>query len=146
MCALLVGKGSKHASHNWTESKREAADNRKDGPTLGALFERHAVGENGPGQGAEAGRGHALECSSEEQHRVRVRRRARAERAADDHEQDGGRHGRVPAKDVGDLRPKRDKGGRGEVEGGDDPVLLGDFVKVLGDPEEGTRDAIATRQ
>lgn len=38
-------------------------------------------------------------------------------------------------KDVGHLAPERYEGGTGEVEGGDDPVELGDLVYVRSDDD-----------
>ena len=50
--------------------------------------------------------------------------RAGADGSADSHDDDGDLQSEVAAKDVGDLGPEREEGGRGEVEGGDDPVEL----------------------
>lgn len=46
----------------------------------------------------------------------------------------------MAAKDVCNLCPEGDEGRRGEVEGGHDPVLLGEAVKVSGDPGQGACD------
>ncbi len=79
-------KKRQHTSHDRAQSIGKPSDDGKDGPAFCALFERDLVSEDCPGQDTKAGRGDALERSSEKQHRINACRRACAEGASDDHE------------------------------------------------------------
>jgi hypothetical protein len=95
---------------------------RKQTPVLCILPQRDAITQYRTNADINPRRSNALQGAAEQEDGKRVCGRGCAQRRADRDDSEGGLERGVPAKDVGQLGEDGEEGGRGEVEGGDDPV------------------------
>lgn len=117
-----------HTPNDWADGIAHASGKRKDGPVLGVLLERDLVCNDDPDNDGDARAPQTLDATAEEQHGEGVGWSGGAKGTSNHHDNHSGLKGSVSAKDIGHLAPKGDEGGRGQVEGGYDPVQLGNLI------------------